>query len=371
LRLQSSADFGPAFQISTRQREGQVEGRRRPPPSLAPSRQIEEDAMPFMSSDPKFPPPPPSGPALPSNEEDEAIDDADVWHPTPKEREAMVRDPELIKLVTRVLSGRVPDHAVEDVRQDTLLAASQKERLPADRARRHNYVAGIARKQALTYLRRAALAVEVEQGAEVEQVAEAVDVDDLAGRQLIERLLAVVPPEQQQTLECLLREADGEKLTNVAADVGVNYHTLRARVRALQETLHEHAKQIAGVLIVLIVLGSLGIVLRPKPNMGWDMPEMVTLEPAGSTLEHEPNPLGWARVLRGQAFKACMHNQWNQCLETLDAARNFDPTGDADPLVQAARSDAIEALGSLDSLKPGDPPWTPTGVRPYAAWAAR
>lgn len=326
--------------------------------------------MPFMSSDPKFPPPP-SGPALPSHEEDEVIDDADVWHPTAKEREAMVRDPDLIKLVTRVLSGLVPGHAVEDVRQETLLAASRKERFPADRARRFNYVAGIARKKALTYLRRAALAVEVEDGAEVEQVAVAVAVDSLAERNLIERLIEAVPPEQQQTMECLLREADGEQLTNVADEVGVNYHTLRARVRKLQAYLQEHAKQIGGVLLVLLMLGGLGHVLKPTPKMDWDTPEVVTLEPAGSTLLHEADPLGWARVLRGQAFKACVHDQWNECLEYLDRARTFNPAGDADPLVQAAREDAGTALASLSVLKPLEKPWIPTGVRPYAAWAAR
>ncbi len=321
--------------------------------------------MPFMTqqSDPKIPTPPSSRPA------------DEYWHPTAEQREAMLRDPDLIKLVNQVLSGRVPDDVVADVRQDTLLAASQSRTLPADPDRRHNYVAGIARKQALRYWRRQALTVPVDHEAEVEQfeqVAQAVAVDTVAERDLIEKLVEALPPKHRETIECMQRQAEGEDLTDIAAERGINYKTLHSRIDKLQRYLREHAREI-GALAVLLMIGScLYVVVRPKPgSMGWDMPEAVTLEPAGSTLEHEADPVGWARVLRGQAFKACVHDQWNQCLADLDSARTFDPAGDADPLVQAARQDANLALGSLSVLKPGEKPWTPTGVRPYAAWAAR
>lgn len=321
--------------------------------------------MPFMtmSSDPKIPPPPSSGPAI----------DADLWYPTAREREAMPRDPDLIKLVNQVLSGRVPDDVVADMRQETLLAASRSGRLPADPERRNNYIAGIARNKASGYWRRQALTVEVDDEAEVEQlepVAQAVAVDTVAERDLIAKLVESLPPEQQKTVDCMRRQAEGEELTDIAADVGVNYNTLYSRIATLQKLLREHAHQI-GALVVLLMMGGLYIVVRPKPGMGWDMPEAVTLQPAVSTHVYETDPLDRARALRGQAFKACVANQWNECLGDLDAARSIDPDGDADPLVREARADAVKALASLRESKPGERGWTPTGVRPYAAWAAR
>ncbi len=124
-------------------------------------------------------------------------------------------------------------------------------------------------------------------------------------------------------MECLQRQAEGEKISDIAAERGVNRKTLYSRIEKLQEYLREHARQI-GALVVLFLLGSVCVVVRPQP-----------------------------------------------CLADLDRARTFDPAGDADPVVQAARQDANTALGSLSVLKPGEKPWTPTGVRPYAAWAAR
>ena len=77
-----------------------------------------------------------------------------------------------------------------------------------------------------------------------------------------------------------------------------------------------------------------------------------------------------ARALRGRAFRACMNNQWHACLEDLDLAEEIDPSGDADPVVKAARTDAEGGIQHDESAMPGER-WAPPKVRLYAGQAAR
>jgi hypothetical protein len=44
-----------------------------------------------------------------------------------------------------------------------------------------------------------------------------------------------------------------------------------------------------------------------------------------------------AARLRDNAYAACDATLWQACLDALDDARKLDPTGEADPRVQAAR----------------------------------
>jgi hypothetical protein len=49
---------------------------------------------------------------------------------------------------------------------------------------------------------------------------------------------------------------------------------------------------------------------------------------------------GPAVELRTQAFAACDHSRWAECLHDLDLAKRLDPRGDGTPNVQAYRERA-------------------------------
>ena len=51
-----------------------------------------------------------------------------------------------------------------------------------------------------------------------------------------------------------------------------------------------------------------------------------------------------AQRIREQAIESCHSAQWQECVDSLTAARALDPAGDADPRVQAAWRSAQDAL---------------------------
>jgi hypothetical protein len=83
--------------------------------------------------------------------------------------------------------------------------------------------------------------------------------------------------------------------------------------------------------------------------------------PTGSV---KPSPA----QLRSAALAACGRHEWRLCLEGLNAARDLDPQGDSDPLVQAARQQATEELRKLEPNgepeSPQEPLHNPTPRRP-------
>jgi DNA-directed RNA polymerase specialized sigma24 family protein len=317
---------------------------------------LKEKAMPLMSQPPDDDQSPPS----------------DAPRANQEERDAMLRDTELIASISEIVRRcGVPDADNEDVVQVTLLAAHKAEGLPKDPAERVQYVHGITRNKAAGHRRKARRSPDVEPGVEVEHIAQAVDADPVAERNLLSRLESVVPAGQMETWRCLARNALGEDLAEIARDVGIQYDTLYKRVTTLKRQLRENAKRMgAGFAMVLLLLGLSRIVLRP-PRMGDDTPGPAhVVESATSTHAAEPDPMDVARAVRGRAFRACMNNQWKACLEDLDLAAQIDPNGDNEPTVRAARTDAEDGIQHDENGKPGDR-WAPPKVRLYAGLAAR
>lgn len=288
------------------------------------------------------------------------------------ERDAMLRDAKLFKSMTGVVRRcGVVDADNEDVVQVALTAAHKAVNLPKNPDERVKYVHQVTHNKAVSHLRKALLSPELERGVEVERVAEAVEADPVAERNLLSRLESEVPSEQWETWRCLARNALGEDLAEIARDVGVKYDTLYKRVTTLKRQLRENAKRMgAGLTAVLLLLGLTRAVLRP-PRLGDDMPEPAHVtESAASTHAAEPDPMDVARALRGRAFRACMNNQWHACIEDLDLADEIDPSGDADPVVKAARTDAEGGIQHDEAAMPGER-WAPPKVRLYAGQAGR
>ena len=292
----------------------------------------------------------------------------------------MLRDPDLKRLLERVVGHLVPASEIEDVVQDTLEAAHDTPNLPAGRGKeRDNYVCGIAQNMAVDNRRRAGRFPALGEEESVEErmgqhaaghVAQAVDASIVDHRDFLAKLTVDLPEDQQLTFQCMSRHMLGEDLTQIAREVGVPYPTLYKRVTTLhQRTRAKARRMMIGLPVVLLALGLSWHVLQPKPQLAADEPQAVRLlSPAISTHVGETDPMDWARVLRGEAFKACMNDQWRECLQGLDAAWQLDPDGDDHPAVKAARADAWAGIGA--GLKAGST-WAPPRVRVYAPWAAR
>lgn len=122
--------------------------------------------------------------------------------------------------------------------------------------------------------------------------------------------------DNEQTLDWLLREADGESLEHIARDAALPPARVRKRVSRLREHFRAHWRRDLAALAALGIATAMLVWLWPRPPA----PEPMAKEPQEVT----PDP----RVeLRDRAHDACEHEQWQRCLELLDeAARNAQGT---------------------------------------------
>jgi DNA-directed RNA polymerase specialized sigma24 family protein len=262
----------------------------------------------------------------PSSEESEdppeaaPLPDYDGQHATNEEREQMVRDMSLRAELTRFFVSRVRPGDVDDFVQETVISAHSAPNLPSGGGKeRDKYVVAIAKNKLVDRVRRDTRQVPIAEGADVDRAVQAVDA--VADRDLFRKVTAV-PESQMFELECLLRMGLGYKLKEIAREHGVEYKPLHKRVAKLRLELFKKSGALMAVL--LLILTGREVLRRPAP-MALDEPDVVMLEPAVSTHVTEADPMDWARVLRGRAFRDCVDNQWLECREGLDAARDLDP----------------------------------------------
>lgn len=299
----------------------------------------------------------------------------------PQDREDMLRDAELSQAIYDVLRSRVREAEIDDVRQEVLMAAYDSPTLPKDPDARRKYVLGIARVCGANHRRKERRSPVELEGKDTKYVAQAVPADPIAERDMLAKIVGFVTGDDLLTLKCLVRTAFGEDLTKIALEVGVKYDTLAKRVATLRRRMRETAKQMGGVVLLLLGIGGFWKAQHPAPQLGLDGPvSMHTIEPAVSVHIGDADPVDVATAIRGRAFKACMRDNWESCLADLDFARDIDPAGDNDPLVDAARDDAAKGIharevdkrrNAVPSDKPSFPSWTPPTIRLYAGHAAR
>ena len=178
---------------------------------------------------------------------------------------------------------------------------------------RDKYVVAIAKNKLVDRVRRDTRQVPIAEGADVDRAVQAVDA--VADRDLFRKVTAV-PESQMFELECLLRMGLGYKLKEIAREHGVEYKPLHKRVAKLRLELFKKTGALMAVL--LLILTGREVLRRPAP-MALDEPDVVMLEPAVSTHVTEADPMDWARVLRGQAFRDCVDGRW------LESARASTP----------------------------------------------
>lgn len=287
---------------------------------------------------------------------------------TREERDALPRDKALLEKLRKTACKHVPGSDVEDVLQETLTAACRAPRLPGvgSGEDRDRYVFGILRFKIADCWQDRKKQQDIAEKAEARVAAQAADADHVANRDFVDKLVTFVKPHQHSDLRCLLRHKIGRvPMTTIALERGEEYEAFAKRMNRLWRQLQATVSAMGGVFVLLLVL----LMPRPERPLAYDEPGEVALnEPALSTHYGESDPMDFAKVLRGEAFRACMDNQWYECLTGLDAAKELDPAGDNDPVVAAARKDAT--TGYAANLKPGST-WRPPVVRAYAERASR
>jgi DNA-directed RNA polymerase specialized sigma24 family protein len=288
------------------------------------------------------------------------------------DREAMLRDPEILAAIDRAIRGRVPEDAVADVAQEALMAAYYAPNLPSDQPGRLKFCAGCARRQAKSYRRKVGRQPPtVADEKETELVAQAVAADTVAEREVLAKLVEQVPKKHLLTFQWIAREAMGEKLSDMAKEAGIDPDVAYKRVHTLRANLRIWGIAVGAIAMLAFALSGVFLLLRPKEDMATHdatpIASVEPLRPAAPVQLRERDAVGLAREVRSQAFKACMNNQWQECTDQLDGARDLDPAGDGDRVVQAARTDAANGIKHQnDKIQV----WAPPFVRAYARQAA-
>lgn len=286
-----------------------------------------------------------------------------------EDREAMLRDPEVRRALEMVARKRVPGADVADVVNRTLLAGYENPKLPKDWDERLEVLVGTLRYKAVDVLREGhrwnrPFDRTEEANLDAPQPGQASVAEIVSHREVLSKIVADVPAEDQPMLEIYARRLAGESIARMAREQGIKEDTLGKRLKTFSESLRVRAGAI-GALIVLLAVSGIIYRNRPKPKPGPEPWSPYNVEPAVSTPkppEHVPDTLEEAREFRQRAFDACTQDNWMDCKMYLDIARDYDPAGESDTRVQAARKDATEGIAHLKER--GN--WNPPKVRLYA-----
>ena len=300
------------------------------------------------------------------NAGDDAVPGYEGPFATSAERDRMASDPVLRSALRAFVSRKLRPDAVDDVVQNTLLAAHRARKLPGgDGAARDKYVYAIATFKIADYWREKELQKELHAAVKVDYSARAEAADRVAERSFFSRLIAVPFQVAPEDMECWKRHKFQDvPWTTLAIERGQNYEGFAKRMKRLDEKIVAWGRTLASACVLLLCLGGWRVT-HPRPQLGFDQPEPVALAPAVSTHVGEIDAKQWAGVLRARAFRACLDQHWSACLDGLSVARDFDPDGALDPVVQAAVVDAADGIDSKTNRH------RPGYVPPYASRASR
>lgn len=234
----------------------------------------------------------------------------------------------LVAMVRR----RVPDRDADDVVQAALAeAVAARDRL-SDPEGARRWIWTVARNKIADYHRRARR----ETTDVPEQTAPA---SDEAERDLLRWAVGELPPgsDAQKTFEWLLREGDGEKLEEIAAQEKLPAPQVRQRVSRLRRLFRARWAQLAAAGVVALVVYLALRRVRTDTYTAQHDPPRVLEDPALVASRHR------GRVLRVRALAECEEAHWARCIELLDEARALDPVGDESLPVREARQLAHDA----------------------------
>ena len=255
-------------------------------------------------------------------------------------KDTVLGDPALRRSLCDAARRRVPPGEVDDVVQAALTEARSSHSAPDDPDALRRWVFGVLRHKVADLHRRGR-----REGEELPDVP--ADSAPHDARDLLSWAERELPggAHDQETLEWMLREGDGEKLESIATSEHQPAPRVRQRVTRMRQHFRARwAAQIAAAALVIgavVALAWLG--LRPRE------PEIVR----DATPDAGPDPVV---ELRREALRRCDRGEWEACLRGLDDARLRDPAGDAADDVRRARERAAAGLAAPSSSASAAPP---------------
>jgi len=174
-------------------------------------------------------------------------------------------DPGLTARLSHFVRTRVPEDDVKDIVQATIADALAAEDHPEGDEDIVRWVFGICRHKLVDWFRR--MRREVPRDLEANEDAAPAESVPTSAMDLMRWARKELPPgkENEQTLEWMLREGEGEKLESIAADANVPAPRVRQRVSRLRRYYKKKwAAQAAAVAALLLVALAIVFALRRK-----------------------------------------------------------------------------------------------------------
>lgn len=234
--------------------------------------------------------------------------------------------------LTAWVRRRVPEGEVDDVVQAALTEAVARTDRPTDPEGARRWIWGVARNKIADHHRRARR--------ETIDTPEVIEAAQQAERDLLRWAVGELPEgaDAQKTFEWLLREGEGEKLEEIAAEEKLPAPQVRQRVSRLRRLFRSRWAQLAAAGLLALVAwlawrstNSVDEVAeRDRPELT-EPPELLAARARG-------------HVLREEAVALCDRAEWQRCLDQLDEAKRLDPAGDDTPGVHEVRRRAHDAI---------------------------
>lgn len=261
--------------------------------------------------------------------------------------------------LVHMVKKRVPERDVEDVVQATLTDAVTAKEKPEDPDALRRWIWGIARHKVADFHRRS-------RREELEDRDLGITSQSEETNDMLRWAMKNLPDGSEETLQWLLREAEGEKLESIAQSANVPAARVRKRVSRLRAHLREHwRREVIALAALGVTLGALAWLWRRT-----DTPGPIAV-PEVPIVPDEVPELKRARALRERALEqVCPHpEQSSECIKLLDQAKELDPVGDTAPAIGSARTRAMPMVppkayakpvpkASSQSLTPSIPPAT-------------
>lgn len=267
-------------------------------------------------------------------------------HPS---RAELLGDRELRKAIERFVRGRVPMSEVDDVVQSVFVEALAALGAPEEPEQFRKWLYGVARHKCFDHFRRTR-----REGPRLEPLSDEIpgDAPDDSAREWLRWAERELPKGENSpnTLEWMLREADGEPLETIAEEEKVPAPRVRQRVVRLRQHFRSRwAAQLAAIVAILALAITAAVLWRRSEV---PVAKEIAPEPVEPTVKR-------ARELRRLALENCRKGDWGPCLKGLDTARDLDAQGESLPEVRSAREAAGRALAPAPTPVPAPVP-TPT-----------
>jgi RNA polymerase sigma factor (sigma-70 family) len=141
----------------------------------------------------------------------------------------------------------------------------------------------------------------------------------------------------------LARHAEDVPHREIASELQIAQQTVRNELAAGRRVVRASWAAYAG-LGALASVSLILCLLHDSDRVLSKSPPIEEFHPDPSASSEGPTPLQLARDQRRDALHACDVGQYQECLDGLDRAAKTDPAGDASPVVQKARQDALQRI---------------------------